>query len=185
MRRLIKFISVLFLIVAAYQTHAITKRHPTMILLHGALFASDIWLPVQTYLQNDGYNVITVDTPGRLHDGVMPKYATLTAAVTKLCKVVDLQPEPVLLVGHNQAGAIITQAIAHSGKNIKGLEYLAAVVPWSGEQPFDLFNDQDNYYLNSEQGHHIPVQLIGLYHGNAFIRGPVKNKDRFLANQEF
>jgi len=48
-----------------------------------------------------------------------------------------------------------------------------------------LFNDQDNYYLNSEQGHRIPVQLIGLYHGNAFIRGSVKNKDRFLANQEF
>ncbi|MCR9191130.1 MAG: alpha/beta fold hydrolase [Gammaproteobacteria bacterium] len=144
MRRLIKFISVFLFIVAAYQTHAVTKRHPTMILLHGALFTSDVWLPVQTHLQNDGYNVITVDTPGRLYDGVKPKDATLTAAVTKLCKVVDIQPEPVLLVGHNQAGAIITQAIAHCGKNIKGLVYLAAVVPWPGEQPFDVLNDQDN-----------------------------------------
>ena len=118
--------------------------HPTMILVHGALFTSSVWLPVQTYLQNKGYNVVTVDTPGRLNDGVSSQDATLNVAVEKLCHVANLQSEPVILVGHNQAGAIITQAIANCGPQIKGLVYIAAVVPWPGERPFDLLSDQDN-----------------------------------------
>lgn len=120
------------------------ESHPTMILVHGALFTSSVWLPVQTYLQTKGYNVVTVNTPGRLHDGVSAENATLNAAVDKLCQVANMQSEPVILVGHNQAGAIITQATAHCGPQIKGLVYIAAVVPWPGEKPFDLLSDQDN-----------------------------------------
>lgn len=130
------------LIAHAYPIHAST--HPTMILVHGALFTSSVWLPVQTYLQNKGYNVITVDTPGRLNDGVSSQDATLNVAVEKLCHVANMQSEPVMLVGHNQAGAIITQAIANCGPQINALVYIAAVVPWPGERPFDLLSDQDN-----------------------------------------
>ena len=133
-----------FALFVAHTTPIFAAAHPTMILVHGALFTSSVWLPVQTYLQNKGYNVVTVDTPGRLHDGVSAQNATLHAAVEKVCQVANLQAEPVILVGHNQAGAIITQAIANCGPQIQGLVYIAAVVPWPGEKPFDLLSDQDN-----------------------------------------
>lgn len=128
----------------AHSSSLYAETHPTMILVHGALFTSSVWLPVQTYLQSKGYNVVTVNTPGRLHDGVSAQDATLNAAVDKLCQVANLQTKPVILVGHNQAGAIITQATALCRPQIKGLVYIAAVVPWPGEKPFDLLSDQDN-----------------------------------------
>lgn len=121
------------------------KTQATFLLVHGALFTSSVWAPVQSYLQNNGYNVITVDTPGRLNDGVSPQQATLTTAVKKVCQIAQVQNEPVILVGHNQAGAIITQATAHCPQQIKGLVYIAAVVPLPGERPFDILNDQDNH----------------------------------------
>lgn len=138
------------------------KTPPTFLLVHGALFTSSVWLPVQSYLQNKGYNVLTVDTPGRLDDGVMPGDATLPAAVDKVCQVASLQSEPVVLVGHNQAGAIITQATAKCPKSIKGLVYVAGVVPFPGERPFDKLSDQDNQNfdvsapLDTELGLSIP-----------------------------
>ena len=131
-----------------YLTPVQAGSHPTMILVHGALFTGSVWAPVQSYLQNNGYPVITIDTPGRLHDGVAPQDATLSAAVEKLCLVVNQQPEPVILVGHNQAGAVITQAIASCGAQIKSLVYIAAVVPWPGERPFDLLSDRDNAHFD-------------------------------------
>lgn len=118
--------------------------HPTFVLVHGALFTGQAWLPVQTYLRQQGYKSITLNTPGRLQDGIDPQHATLPVAVTQLCHLINQQPEPVILVGHNQGGAIITQAIASCKEKIKSLVYLAAVVPWPGERPFDQLSNQDN-----------------------------------------
>lgn len=134
--------------IITYVSPVHAAAHPTMILVHGALFTSSVWAPVQQYLQDNNYPVVTVDTPGRLHDGIAPQDATLSAAVEKVCLVVNQQPEPVILVGHNQAGAIITQAIASCGTQIKSLVYIAAVIPWPGERPFDLLSDQDNHHFD-------------------------------------
>lgn len=136
---------IVLLVVITTSVQAITPMHSTLILVHGALFTSTVWAPVQTILQTKGYNVITLDTPGRMNDGVAPQEATLSAAVEKLCRVIDLQSEPVILVGHNQAGAIMTQATAQCGARMRSLVYLAAVLPLSGERPFDMLSDQDNH----------------------------------------
>lgn len=66
-----------------YLTPVQAGSHPTMILVHGALFTGSVWAPVQTYLQDNGYPVITIDTPGRLHDEVAPQNATLSASSRK------------------------------------------------------------------------------------------------------
>lgn len=121
------------------------KHHPTIILVHGALLTSSSWAPVQSYLQNSGYNVVTIDMPGRVNDGIQPNDATLKLAVEKVCKVATLQHAPVMLVGHSQAGAIITEATKYCGASIKALVYITAVIPLSGEKPFDLFSQQDNH----------------------------------------
>ncbi|PJD93958.1 MAG: hypothetical protein CK424_01515 [Legionella sp.] len=139
-----KYYQLCIIVLAVYASPLHANPHPTLILIHGALFTSSVWSPIQNYLQSAGYQVVTVDTPGRLQDGIAPNDATLSAAVDKVCQVVALQSKPVILVGHNQAGAIITQATASCGSYIRGLIYLAAVVPWPGERPFDMLSDQDN-----------------------------------------
>ena len=49
----------------------------TLVLVHGALLTSSAWMPVQNYLQNHGYNVVTLDVPGRAEDDVPAKAVSL------------------------------------------------------------------------------------------------------------
>ena len=139
------FTAILLMLFAVFNCYAASNHHPTIVLVHGALLTSSSWAPVQSYLQNHGYNVVTIDTPGRANDKVMPGTATLSAATNKLCAVIVIQNEPVMVVGHSQAGAIITEATNICGSHIKGLVYVAAVIPLSGEKAFDLLSEQDNH----------------------------------------
>jgi len=139
-----KIVLILFLSFLYINSYAGNSR-PTIILVHGALLTSSVWEAVQSDLQNDGFNVVTIDTPGRAKDGIDPKSATLLAAVTKLCKVINTQDNSTLLVAHSQAGAIITQAIVNCGEKIKGLVYVTAVVPFPSETVFSLLSEEDNH----------------------------------------
>src|SRR5262245_20461218 len=112
----------------------------TYVLVHGALFTSTGYQRVQSRLQNDGQNVVTVDVPGRAGDGLDPRGIDIKTAAEKVCKVVTAVGGPVVLVGHSQGGALITQALADCGTNVKGLVYLAAVVPLDGETAFQGLN---------------------------------------------
>lgn len=127
---------------------ASAASHPPIILVHGALFTGSVWTPLQASLEKKGYPSMTIDTPGRLDDGISARDATLSASVEKLCQMVNIQTEPVVLLGHNQGGAIITQATSVCPEKIKGLIYLAAVLPWPGERPFDLLSNQDNQHFD-------------------------------------
>jgi pimeloyl-ACP methyl ester carboxylesterase len=169
-----KLFLVLYLSLLCMNTYA-NQLRPTIVLVHGALLTSSIWEPVQSYLQNDGYNVVTIDMPGRTKDGIEPKDATLTTAVSKLCKVINAQNNPSLLVAHSQAGAMITQATHDCGDNIKGLVYVAAVVPLPNEKVFSLLNDQDNQ--NFDLATTIDENL-GLAIPN--LKGPIK--ELFIGN---
>lgn len=135
--------STIVLLLATNLYAAANLKKPTLILVHGALLTSSIWMPVQSYLQNKNYNVVTLDVPGRADDGIPADKVTLYSAATKVCKVAKLQHGPVILVGHSQGGAIITQAISECGRDIKGLVYIAAVIPFNGEKAFEMLSEQD------------------------------------------
>lgn len=117
--------------------------HPTFVLVHGALLTSSSWMSVQSQLQKAGYNVVTVDVPGRADDGADVSRLTLDDAAAKVCKVASLQVHSVILVGHSQAGGIITQALDQCATKIKSLVYVAAVAPLSGETVFQDLKQQD------------------------------------------
>src|SRR5262249_20724167 len=51
-------------------------------------------------------------------------------------RAIDLQPGPVLLVGHSWGGVVITEAGNHD--KVSGLVYVAAFAPDSGESVDDL-----------------------------------------------
>ncbi|MGE0527796.1 MAG: alpha/beta fold hydrolase [Bdellovibrionales bacterium] len=112
------------------------NHKPTFVLVHGALFTSDGWARVESELQNADEDVVSLNVPGRAGDGLAPKDVDLNVAVTKVCKVARTQYGPVILVGHSQGGALITQATAVCPENIKALVYVAAVVPRNRETAF-------------------------------------------------
>lgn len=178
------FFSILSFLLLSTNVHA-TSKHPTLVLVHGALLTSNVWSAVQSTLQNRGFNVITIDTPGRVKDGVIPSDATLSAAVGKICKVLKLQHRPVLLVGHSQAGAIITQATKYCSNKIAGLVYIAAVLPLPGEKTFDLLSAQDNHNfdvsapLDEKNGTAIPDPHSNIK--DLFIGNDVNEADALLA----
>lgn len=79
-----------------------------------------------TLLQRRGYHVTAVQNP----------LTSLADDVAATQRVLARQPGDVLLVGHSWAGVVITQA--GTAANVKGLVYLSAIVPDSGESAADV-----------------------------------------------
>ena len=67
-RKLFVYIVLVLFSVNIQAASSTTK--PTLVLVHGALLTSKAWSSVQSYLQTKGYNVVTLDVPGRADDEV-------------------------------------------------------------------------------------------------------------------
>lgn len=97
-----------------------------IVLVHGAFADGSSWAPVISRLQARGYHVTAVQNP----------LTSLADDVAATKRVLRRQTGDVLLVGHSWAGAVITEA--GNAANVKGLVYLSALVPDSGESVSDL-----------------------------------------------
>jgi len=100
----------------------------SIVLVHGAFADGSIWSPVITRLQAMGYHVTAVQNP-------LPSLADDVSATEKILR---RQTGDVLLVGHSWGGVVITQA--GNAANVKGLVYLSAIAPDSGESMLDLLS---------------------------------------------
>ena len=101
----------------------------TVVLVHGGFVDGSGWKAVYKILRDDGYNVAVVQNPTiSLADDV---------AATK--RIIALQNEPVILVGHSYGGAVITEA--GNDPNVVGLVYIAAFAPDQGESVSTLIAD--------------------------------------------
>ena len=101
----------------------------TIVLVHGGFVDGSGWEGVYKTLRSDGYNVVIVQNPTiSLADDV---------AVTK--RVIGMQNEPVILVGHSYGGAVITEA--GNDPRVVGLVYIAAFAPDKGESVSTLIKD--------------------------------------------
>ncbi|ROM34385.1 alpha/beta hydrolase [Pseudomonas poae] len=97
-----------------------------IVLVHGAFADGSSWSPVIERLTAMGYHVTAVQNP----------MTSLSDDVLATERVLRRQHGNVLLVGHSWAGAVITQA--GNASHVKGLVYLSALVPDSGESAADL-----------------------------------------------
>ncbi|MBB4235877.1 alpha/beta fold hydrolase [Rhizobium esperanzae] len=97
-----------------------------IVLVHGAFADGSSWAAVVGRLQARGYRVTAVQNP----------LTSLADDVAATNRVLRRQTGDVLLVGHSWAGAVITEA--GNASNVKGLVYLSALVPDSGESVADL-----------------------------------------------
>lgn len=101
----------------------------TVVLVHGGFVDGSGWQEVYRLLKNDGYNVRIVQNPTLSLGG--------DAAATK--RIIDVQGEPVILVGHSYGGAVITEA--GNDPNVAALVYIAAFAPDTGESVNTLIAD--------------------------------------------
>jgi pimeloyl-ACP methyl ester carboxylesterase len=92
-----------------------------IVLVHGAWVDGSGWKPVYEILLRDGYNVTMVQEPE----------TSFGADVTATKRILELQPDPCILVGHSYGGSIITEAGVDS--HVVGLVYVAAHAPDVGE----------------------------------------------------
>jgi pimeloyl-ACP methyl ester carboxylesterase len=107
-----------------------TPRHQdlTAILVHAAWADASSWNKITPSLQEMGLRVRAAQIP-------LTSLSEDVAALKRLLRQVE---GPVLLVAHSYAGAVITAAGADNPL-VKGLVYIAAIVPNEGETVGALF----------------------------------------------
>lgn len=105
--------------------HAEELKIKNIVLVHGAFADGSSWNDVITRLQRLGYHVTAVQNP----------LTSLRDDVRATQRILARQQGDVLLVGHSWAGAVITEA--GNAANVRGLVYLSALAPDSGESVAD------------------------------------------------
>jgi pimeloyl-ACP methyl ester carboxylesterase len=108
-------------------SNPVGKHQIAIVLVHGAWADGSSWAAVIGTLQRKGYSVFAPAV----------RQASLSSDIAATRKfITDLQT-PVLAVGHSYGGAVITGA-ATDLPNVKGLVYVAAFVPDTGETVLGL-----------------------------------------------
>jgi pimeloyl-ACP methyl ester carboxylesterase len=98
---------------------------PAVVIVHGAWADATSWREVIALLQTKGLRVVAVQNP----------LTGLADDVDAVARALNHQPHPVVLVGHDYGGTVITQAGQHP--KVVALVYIAACAPDIGESTAD------------------------------------------------
>ena len=104
------------------------------LLIHGSCHGAWCWRDVIPALEAQGHTARAITLPGH-DDGRDP--ATVTLQETAEAIVAAASPETIVL-GHSWAGYPITAAAEIAPKALRGLIYLCAYVPVSGQSLIDM-----------------------------------------------
>jgi pimeloyl-ACP methyl ester carboxylesterase len=117
------------------------------ILIHGSWHGGWCWNKVATLLEQAGHKVIAPNLPSHGDDRTSISEVTLQSYVDYVCKVIEAQTEPVILVGHSMAGIVISQVAEQCPAKIKKLVYLSAFLLKNGESAWKMAPDLDSLLL--------------------------------------
>ena len=101
----------------------------TVVLVHGGFVDGSGWEGVYNILRKDGYTVAIVQNPT----------ISLADDVAATRRILAMQNEPVVLVGHSYGGAVITEA--GNDPKVERLVYITAFAPDKGESVSSLIKD--------------------------------------------
>jgi len=119
----------------------------TYILVHGAWGGAWEFESVSSLLSNEDNEVVAVDLPGHGDDQTPLNGMTIRAYIRKVIEVIEQQSQPVILVGHSLAGAVISQVAESIPNKIDRLIYVAAILPKTGDTPFALMQSDTDAEL--------------------------------------
>jgi pimeloyl-ACP methyl ester carboxylesterase len=97
-----------------------------VILVHGAWADGSSWSKVIPLLERRGFHVTAVQLP----------LTSVAEDVATLQRAIELDPGPLLLVGHSYAGIVITEA--GNDPKVNGLVYISAFAPDTGQSVSSL-----------------------------------------------
>ncbi len=105
----------------------------TFVLVHGAWHGAWCWYKVVPLLRRAGYDVIAPDLPSLGRDSTPVDQVSLNSWTEYLCRIVEAQTEPVLLVGHSRGGILLSAVAERLPKRISHLVYVTALLLQDGE----------------------------------------------------
>ncbi len=118
----------------------------TYVLIHGGSHGAWCWSKVVPLLEAKGHRVVAPDLPGHGKDETPIQEVTLQSCVDKVCRVIEAQNEPVILVGHSMGGLVISQVAECIPNKIKMLVYLTASMLQDGESCASLFETFNSFF---------------------------------------
>jgi pimeloyl-ACP methyl ester carboxylesterase len=134
------------------------------VLVHGSWHGAWCWYKIIPLLEQAGHTAIALDLPGHGRDWTAARDISLQSYVDSVCKILDAQSEPVILVGHSRGGIVISQTAEYRPEKIQTLVYLAAYLIPNGEAmlPTALGDAESlitsNLVLNEADGYHMLKQ---------------------------
>jgi pimeloyl-ACP methyl ester carboxylesterase len=115
----------------------------TYLLIHGSWHGAWCWYKVLPRLERAGHRVVATDLPSLGIDRTPIGQISLETWTDSVCRILDAQDEPVILVGHSRAGILISQAAEKRPEKVKALIYLAAFLLRQGESLLQVVQKDD------------------------------------------
>ncbi len=128
------------------------------VLIHGSWHGGWCWEKVVQSLKRAGHKVEAPDLPGHGNDKPPISEISLQSYADRICRLLDAQSEPVILVGHSMGGVAISQAAEHRPDKIKTLGYLTGNLVRNDESLFQVAQEDKeslvppNLVVREEQG---------------------------------
>ena len=118
------------------------------VLIHGAWGGAWEFEETSAGLARLGHTSVAIDLPGHGQRGAPIDQVTMESYVDAVVQTVEEFSEPVILVGHSLAGAIVSQVAERIPGSIERLVFVAAFLPKHGETPMELMQgDPDGRLL--------------------------------------